>query len=179
MFGLSWIELFVILVVALVVIGPDKLPEVARGLGRLIRQGQKLVNEVRDTIRMEDLETRVRESSHYTPPNSPNTASNDSSTPSASASNVEPFRPIELGPALSANAPFTPEPSVLSAPSAAGAALDGDPILSPMNTSVPAENPVTSQSGGSQHPAALPPERTSAASSSVPQAVNQDHSNHP
>ncbi|NGZ04911.1 MAG: twin-arginine translocase TatA/TatE family subunit [Magnetococcales bacterium] len=71
MFGLSWIEFFVILIVALVVIGPDKLPEVARGLARMIRQFQRIASEVRESIRMEDLETTMRESSHYTPPAMP------------------------------------------------------------------------------------------------------------
>ncbi|MBF0340618.1 MAG: twin-arginine translocase TatA/TatE family subunit [Magnetococcales bacterium] len=68
MFGMSWLELFIILVVALLVIGPDKLPEVARGLGRLIRQVQRIVAELRDSVRMEDLEARMREGSHYNPP---------------------------------------------------------------------------------------------------------------
>lgn len=70
MFGLSWFEFFIILVVALVVIGPDKLPEVARGLARVIRQVQRMVGEVRDSIQMEDLEAKMRDSSHYTPPSS-------------------------------------------------------------------------------------------------------------
>lgn len=72
MFGLSWIELFIILVVALLVIGPDKLPEVARGLGRVIRQFQRIINDVRNSINMDEFEANVRESSHYTPPDRSN-----------------------------------------------------------------------------------------------------------
>ncbi|MBF0127067.1 MAG: twin-arginine translocase TatA/TatE family subunit [Magnetococcales bacterium] len=71
MFGLSWIEIFIILLVALLVIGPDKLPEVARGCARVIRQVQRLVSDVRESIHMEEFEAKVRESSHYTPPANP------------------------------------------------------------------------------------------------------------
>ncbi len=68
MFGMSWVELFIVLVVALLVIGPDKLPEVARGLGRLIRQFQKIINEVRNSVDLDDFDANIRESSHYNPP---------------------------------------------------------------------------------------------------------------
>ncbi|MBF0293598.1 MAG: twin-arginine translocase TatA/TatE family subunit [Magnetococcales bacterium] len=68
MFGMSWIEIFIILVVALLVIGPDKLPEVARGFARLIRQIQRIVHDVRESVNLEEFESRMRESSHYTPP---------------------------------------------------------------------------------------------------------------
>lgn len=68
MFGMSWLELFIILIVALLVIGPEKLPEVARGLARLIRQFQKIIHDIRNSINLEEFEHKMRESSHYTPP---------------------------------------------------------------------------------------------------------------
>ena len=68
MFGMSWIELFIILVVALLVIGPDKLPEVARGLARMIRQFRRIAADIRDSVNLEEFEARMQESSHYTPP---------------------------------------------------------------------------------------------------------------
>jgi sec-independent protein translocase protein TatB len=53
MAGIGFPELVVLLVVALVVLGPDKLPEFARQSGRLIRQLRRLTQQARDDIRSE------------------------------------------------------------------------------------------------------------------------------
>ncbi len=53
MFGVGWAELLVILAVALVVVGPEKLPEVARGLGRLYGQLYRTLTEARESLRAE------------------------------------------------------------------------------------------------------------------------------
>ncbi|HKB60783.1 MAG TPA: Sec-independent protein translocase protein TatB [Gallionellaceae bacterium] len=47
MFGISFTELMVILVVALVVVGPEQLPKVARTLGMLWARAQRYVNGVK------------------------------------------------------------------------------------------------------------------------------------
>lgn len=60
MFDLGLSEIFVIMVVALLVLGPEKMPEVARGLGKTVRHFQRLLNEVRDTLRMEELTAELR-----------------------------------------------------------------------------------------------------------------------
>ncbi|MBF0446926.1 MAG: twin-arginine translocase TatA/TatE family subunit [Magnetococcales bacterium] len=57
---MGWVEIFVIAIVALLVIGPDKLPEVARGLAKGLRQVQRFVGEVRDTINLEEFDQQVR-----------------------------------------------------------------------------------------------------------------------
>lgn len=53
MFGLGVGELFIIFVFALIFIGPKKLPELARGLGRSIREFQsakdELVSDIHDS----------------------------------------------------------------------------------------------------------------------------------
>ncbi|MBF0144518.1 MAG: twin-arginine translocase TatA/TatE family subunit [Magnetococcales bacterium] len=66
MFGLGWVEILVILVVALFAIGPDQIPEVARTLGKLARQAQRLLSEFRDTINLEEMESynRQRHAAH-------------------------------------------------------------------------------------------------------------------
>jgi len=54
MFGMSLAEIGVILVLALVVLGPDKLPELARTMGKTLREVRKAGNMLRDTIMLED-----------------------------------------------------------------------------------------------------------------------------
>jgi sec-independent protein translocase protein TatB len=53
MWGVGLPELLVIAVVALVVLGPDRLPEFARQAGRLVRQLRRLSQQARDDIRSE------------------------------------------------------------------------------------------------------------------------------
>jgi sec-independent protein translocase protein TatB len=53
MFGVGLPELAVIAFVAVLVFGPDKLPEFARQAGRMARQVRKFANEARDELREE------------------------------------------------------------------------------------------------------------------------------
>jgi sec-independent protein translocase protein TatB len=53
MFGVGLPEVAVIVFVALLVFGPDKLPEFARQAGRLARQVRRFANEARDELREE------------------------------------------------------------------------------------------------------------------------------
>ena len=55
MFGLGMPELLVILAVALIVIGPKKLPDIARALGKGMREFRKATNEIKQNI---DLDPR-------------------------------------------------------------------------------------------------------------------------
>ncbi len=50
MFGVDFSELLVILVVALIVIGPERLPKVARTMGMLWARAQRYVNGVKADI---------------------------------------------------------------------------------------------------------------------------------
>lgn len=63
MFGIGIPELLVILVVALIVLGPQRLPEVARALGKglaeLRRATSGLTDELRDATRMLDEDDRA------------------------------------------------------------------------------------------------------------------------
>jgi sec-independent protein translocase protein TatB len=52
-FGVGIPELMVIAVVAVVVFGPDRLPEYARQAGRLVRQFRDLANSAQDQLREE------------------------------------------------------------------------------------------------------------------------------
>jgi sec-independent protein translocase protein TatB len=50
MFDIGWSEMLVILVVALIVIGPKDLPRVARSVGRWVAKGRAMAREFQDAI---------------------------------------------------------------------------------------------------------------------------------
>ncbi|MDY0226042.1 MAG: Sec-independent protein translocase protein TatB [Desulfomicrobium apsheronum] len=53
MFGIGSTELIVILIVALIVIGPAKLPEMAKSLGKALGEFRRVSTDVKRTIEME------------------------------------------------------------------------------------------------------------------------------
>ncbi len=53
MFGIGLPEMIVILTVALIVVGPDKLPELARSLARGVQELKKTVDEVKTSLQEE------------------------------------------------------------------------------------------------------------------------------
>lgn len=65
MFDISFAELMIIAVVGLLVIGPDKLPQVARTLGAFMGRLQRYVAQVKDEVsreaRFEDLQKLQQE----------------------------------------------------------------------------------------------------------------------
>jgi len=58
MFGIGMPELIVILVLALIVIGPQKLPDMARSLGKGLAEFKRASNDLRRNL---EEETRVAE----------------------------------------------------------------------------------------------------------------------
>ena len=62
MFGLGAGEVIIILVLALIFIGPKKLPELARGLGKSLREFQKAKNELFDELdKKEEQQKQVKQ----------------------------------------------------------------------------------------------------------------------
>ena len=57
MFGLGMQELIVIFVIALIIFGPRKLPELGRSLGRGIAQFKRATQDVKESIETEIQET--------------------------------------------------------------------------------------------------------------------------
>ena len=53
MFNLGAGEIAVILIVALLLLGPDKLPELARGIGKFVREFRRQTDEVRTVVERE------------------------------------------------------------------------------------------------------------------------------
>jgi len=54
MFGIGFPELIVILAVALIVVGPDKLPEMSRSLAKGMMELKRTVNQVKNSLTEED-----------------------------------------------------------------------------------------------------------------------------
>ncbi len=61
MFGIGMPEMLVILALALIVIGPKKLPDLAKSLGRAMREFKRATNEFKETIQLESDLSEVKE----------------------------------------------------------------------------------------------------------------------
>lgn len=71
MFDISFTEIMVIAVVALIVVGPERLPKVARTLGHLLGRVRRYVGDVKNDIQREmeveelnELHSSVQEAAH-------------------------------------------------------------------------------------------------------------------
>jgi TatA/E family protein of Tat protein translocase len=86
MFGIGATELIVILAIALVVLGPKKLPEIARSLGRGLAEFRRASSDMRREFLDVADETR---------PLSPPAATSQPETPAAPATPEAPAKPPE------------------------------------------------------------------------------------
>jgi Tat protein translocase TatB subunit len=53
MFGIGMPELILIAVVALIVLGPKRLPDLAKSMGRAVREFKKATSELKDTLQVD------------------------------------------------------------------------------------------------------------------------------
>ena len=86
-------ELIIIFVIALIIFGPRKLPELGRSLGKSLAEFKRASNELRNTleeeIRLEEQKPKVEEPIHRTEP---------SKTAEAPAAAIEPHEePVGVG----------------------------------------------------------------------------------
>lgn len=56
-------ELILILVIALMIFGPAKLPEIGRSIGKALREFHKASSELKDSISLEEDRTKDEQSS--------------------------------------------------------------------------------------------------------------------
>ncbi|MEZ4432487.1 MAG: twin-arginine translocase TatA/TatE family subunit [bacterium] len=58
-FGIGFSEVLLILVVLLLVVGPQKLPEIARTLGKGVRAARRAGQELRDAVQIDEIRRNV------------------------------------------------------------------------------------------------------------------------
>jgi TatA/E family protein of Tat protein translocase len=93
MFGMGMPEILLILALALIVIGPKKLPDIAKAMGRAMREFKKATTELKETMEIDDqlkdvkdafqdVNTDLKESVDFSapPPPSPAEKQNDAET---------------------------------------------------------------------------------------------------
>ena len=68
MFGMSFVEVAVILVLALVLLGPDELPKVARTLGKSLRELRRVSEDLKSTFEQEIVRMDEPHAGYPTPP---------------------------------------------------------------------------------------------------------------
>ncbi len=56
MFGIGIPEILIILVIALLVLGPQKLPELAKALGRAMGEFKRATSDLRETMDLDNLD---------------------------------------------------------------------------------------------------------------------------
>jgi Tat protein translocase TatB subunit len=60
MFGIGMPELILIAVVALIVLGPKKLPDLAKSMGRAVREFRKATSELKETLQVDSEFSEVK-----------------------------------------------------------------------------------------------------------------------
>jgi sec-independent protein translocase protein TatB len=138
MFNLGAGEIAVIMIVALLLLGPDKLPELARGIGKFVREFRRQTDDVRGLVEREfykmDQEVFAEEQAKRIEPPAP----------------AQPVPPATVGPEGELAPPtypsvFPPPEGVVAArPSSAEPFASEPPAASPAEPAAPASEPVVS-----------------------------------
>lgn len=97
MFGLSVQELIFILVLALLIFGPKRLPEIGRTIGRGLSEFRRASNELKRSIEvdLEDDEPAAGGRPTPAPPLGPPASATGAAEPVAAAAPTEPPPPIQ------------------------------------------------------------------------------------
>lgn len=76
------LELIIILAIALLIVGPGRLPEMGNAIGRTIREFRKASSDITDSVDADKSDSRSSGATESTPP--PNTLSSEASPNTAS-----------------------------------------------------------------------------------------------
>jgi len=60
MFGIGTTELIIIMFIILLIFGAKKLPELAKGLGKGIREFKKASNDIQEELSMDKLDEQIK-----------------------------------------------------------------------------------------------------------------------
>ncbi len=121
MFDIGFSEMIVIAIVALVVIGPERLPKVARTAGHLLGRLQRYVSDVKSDINREmqleelkKLQSEIQESAR--------------GVEQSLASEMQAARQAVSQTAEAVNADLKPAQALVEPPAVAQAVVTGDPV---------------------------------------------------
>ncbi len=109
MFGMGMPEIIMILAIALIVIGPSKLPDLGRSLGRALREFRKATNEFKSSLNIDDDLGDVRRSF---------TAMNSDLKSSLTAAAFGDKKQTDSGDKAKSDAPAAPSPGNPAPPAA-------------------------------------------------------------
>jgi TatA/E family protein of Tat protein translocase len=74
MFGIGTPELIVIIVVALIIIGPKKLPDIAKAMGRALGEFRRATDEIRENFDLASIDQKPRGAPSVPKPSTPEKA---------------------------------------------------------------------------------------------------------
>ncbi len=116
MFNIGAGEMVLILVVALLILGPQRLPELARGIGKFVREFRRQTDEVRNVVEREFYSMDQEFQKPQTPPVRPGTFANPPAPSDLPPPVLPPMSPTD---AAAPASPGAEAPSLAAEPPAA------------------------------------------------------------
>jgi TatA/E family protein of Tat protein translocase len=104
------LELVIILVIALLILGPGKLPDVGAALGKSIREFRKASSDVQDAVKVNVDTTPLPPPNAATPVAANQPASESAPTTSQPTEPVTPARAVEPGERVASGSSSDPNP---------------------------------------------------------------------
>jgi TatA/E family protein of Tat protein translocase len=124
------LELIIILVIALLILGPGKLPDVGAALGKSIREFRKASSDVQDAVKVDTSPMPAAPAAPQTAPSAPATSPTAQATPAAAAAEgaAQAGEERVAEPAVAATAADLPgAPTVAAAPATSPASSESTP----------------------------------------------------